>query len=302
MEIEPVHVDHSIPGAYGFIVHTSAGAIIYTGDLRTHGTKPEMTKDFIEKAAEAKPVAMLCEGTRIGDKERGLSESEVFEKVKQLASKTTRLVIANYPPKDIDRFNTFFKAAQATGRKLAVPFKHAYMLKLLKEQDANLNVPFLNDENLAIYAHKAWWGKHVREDYSYWEQQFLGYPNMVTCEDIKKNQGRFIFFCDYFDLKELIDIKPDSGSVYVYSLSEPHDEEQEFDFARMQNWLRHFSLPIFQAHASGHASQREIAGMVNSIKPKIIIPVHTALPEMFPKLFPDFKIAIPEYAKRIAIE
>ena len=50
LEIEPVHVDHSVPGAYGFIIHTSNGAVVYTGDFRAHGTKPEMTSDFVERA------------------------------------------------------------------------------------------------------------------------------------------------------------------------------------------------------------------------------------------------------------
>jgi len=48
LEIEPIHVDHSIPGAYAFIIYTSEGPIAYTGDIRLHGTRPEMTRDFIE--------------------------------------------------------------------------------------------------------------------------------------------------------------------------------------------------------------------------------------------------------------
>jgi mRNA degradation ribonuclease J1/J2 len=65
IEIEPVHVDHSVPCAYGFVIHTSEGAIVYTGDFRLHGTKPEMTRDFVRVAAESKPIAMLCEGTNM---------------------------------------------------------------------------------------------------------------------------------------------------------------------------------------------------------------------------------------------
>jgi len=62
LEVEPIHVDHSIPGAYGFIIHTSAGAVVYTGDVRAHGPKHEMTLEFLEAAKRAEPVAMSLRG------------------------------------------------------------------------------------------------------------------------------------------------------------------------------------------------------------------------------------------------
>lgn len=65
--MHPIHVDHSIPGAYGFIIYTSAGPVVYTGDIRLHGARPEMTQEFVSEAKAAKPVALICEGTRITD-------------------------------------------------------------------------------------------------------------------------------------------------------------------------------------------------------------------------------------------
>lgn len=63
MEIEPIHVEHLVLGAYGFIIHTSEGPVVYTGDIILHGSKPEMTSEFIEKAKKSKPVALITEGT-----------------------------------------------------------------------------------------------------------------------------------------------------------------------------------------------------------------------------------------------
>ena len=75
LEIHPIHVDHSIPGAYGFIIHTSSGAVVYTGDIRLHGARPEMTREFVQEAKASKPVAMICEGTRIADEFHEESEA-----------------------------------------------------------------------------------------------------------------------------------------------------------------------------------------------------------------------------------
>jgi ribonuclease J len=65
VEVEPIHIDHTIPGAYGFIVYCSDATIAYTGDLRLHETKPELTRDFAEAAAKARPDVLITERTNI---------------------------------------------------------------------------------------------------------------------------------------------------------------------------------------------------------------------------------------------
>ncbi|MEM4316462.1 MAG: hypothetical protein QXQ68_00185 [Candidatus Nitrosocaldaceae archaeon] len=39
----------------------------------------------------------------------------------------------------------------------------------------------------------------------------------------------------------MIDIKPSNGSCYIYSSSEPFNEESEIEFNRFINWLDHFT-------------------------------------------------------------
>jgi ribonuclease J len=63
LEVEPLHVDHSVPGAYGFIIYTSEGPIGYTGDIRLHGTRSDMSREFIEKAKKEKLIALIPEET-----------------------------------------------------------------------------------------------------------------------------------------------------------------------------------------------------------------------------------------------
>src|SRR5206468_8894718 len=65
VEVEPIYVDHSLPGVCGFIFHTSKGSIGYTGDIRFHGRRESTTKDFVEKCGRSDIDILLCEGTRI---------------------------------------------------------------------------------------------------------------------------------------------------------------------------------------------------------------------------------------------
>jgi len=305
--VEAIPVNHSIPGASGFLIYTPQGVVAYTGDIRFHGYDSQLSRNFIMRVAEAKPVALICEGTRL-DETEGDSEQYVKEKVAEVVRKTKNLVIANYPWKDIERLRSFFEVARATGRKLALNLKQAYLLKQLEGTDTG--APLLNDKNIAIYVDRKNWGLITRpdfpgsvvaRDYKTWEQEFINYPNRVTCDDIHRNQSDYIMRIDFFDLTDLVDIRPDEGSCYIRAVTEPFDEEGRIELERVANWLKHFGLyPYTQIHASGHASGPEINALVREISPKVLFPVHTEHPELFvlPK---GTEIIIPEVGKEYQI-
>jgi len=280
IDIEPIHVDHSIPGAYGFIIHTPDGSLAYTGDIRLHGPKGFMTREFIEKARDEKLEMLLCEGTKINEKEKGLSEEQVYRKVKDIINETKNLVFVNFPLKDVDRLNSFFNACKDCDRELAIPTKLAYLLKEL-ENDKNLQIPRLKD--LKIYFHKTGWGSYSTDDYNSWEKQFFDYE-YVTGDEVSKKQNKYVVFMDFYDLKELINIKPKDDSTYIFSTSEPHDEEQLIDFKRMNNWIKHFGLNFHAVHASGHVNAEEIKKIVKEIDARKVVPIHTEHPSIFKKI------------------
>ena len=118
LEIEPIHVDHSVPGAYGFVIHTSNGAVVYTGDW-VHGTKREMTLDFAAKAKEAKPVALVTEATNMTGASVS-SEREVENKLHDIVGQASGIVLAEFAYAGVDRLNSFFRAAKKSGQCLAV--------------------------------------------------------------------------------------------------------------------------------------------------------------------------------------
>src|SRR5438128_1370748 len=153
LEIEPIHVDHSIPGNYGFIIHTTEGAVVYTSDVRMHGTKPEMTRDFVERAKDSEPIALVSEGTRINLGKTGESEGKVLGTCSNLVENSDKLVIADFSFKDVDRLRTFYSIAKKTGRKFAVTLGDAFLLKYLAK-DPKLQIPPPDDDHIVIIVPK----------------------------------------------------------------------------------------------------------------------------------------------------
>ena len=135
-------------------------------------------------------------------------------------------------------------------------------------------------------------------DYKNWEKEFILEENVVNYCDLSEEPEKYVFRCDFFELKELIDIKPEKA-VYIKSVTEPFDEEMEFDENRVNNWLKHFNLcPVHRMHVSGHASGPELLNMIRDINPEKLYPVHTVNKELFKVLEDDgIEVVYPKLSK-----
>jgi ribonuclease J len=278
--VEPIHVDHSIPAAYGFSIYTSNATLVYTGDLRLHGPRRDLTEDFIAKACDVKPDALICEGTRMAFKEKrsNLSETQVQERSNRIITSTDKIVFVARYSRDLDRFRTFYRAAIKNGRKIVITPKSAYLLnKLALDEHLSLPNP-LKDESISVYYKRKKTGKYDDADYLPWERAFM--DRIVTSDSVHKNQRHYVMDLDFHQLAELIDIKPQTGSHFIRSMSEPFSEE-DIEDAVLHNWLDHFGLEFHQLHASGHLNRRQIRGLVSRIGASKVFPVHTENAKLF---------------------
>jgi len=289
LEIKSFNVDHSVPGAMAFLIHTSDKSIVYTGDLRLLGVHGELTKKFIDEVAKDHVDILICEGTRI-DEAESYSENYVAENSNRIVSKCSQLVVADFSYKDLYRFLTFYKIAEDNDRKIAITKRHAYLLNELLKVPGIRDVPRVDDERILVYIDRKKTGLYAGSDYAQWEKDFLGKSNAVTADWIHNNQDKVIICLTFFDINELIDIAPNTGSIYIHSSSEPHNEEQIIDEKRLNCWLDFFKLKRYHFHASGHASGTEIQKIIEKINPKELIPIHTEKPELFLNMHGNVKI------------
>ncbi len=296
LEVEPIHVDHSVPGAYGFVIHTSGGAIVYTGDLRRHGPHGEMTDDFLEAAIAARPSALVTEGTRMAPKEtrKDFTEQEVQQQSSEvIANAGEHLVTATFYPRDIDRMRTMYQAATESGREFITSSRTAFLLQAL-ERDAGLHFPRVFRD----YGAKAYFRDLARQ--SKWETQLqdaLG-DRAVDAAFVRDHQAETVLQLDFSHMTELVDVDPAPGGEFIHSKSEPF-EEDDLEDKVLHHWLARFGLRHRQLHASGHLSRSELETMVREVNADQVIPVHTEHPELFTGL--AGKVTLPQPGRPIPV-
>jgi ribonuclease J len=316
-------LDHSVFGATGFALETSAGWIAYTGDLRFHGHRSDDSQRFVEALQALRPRVLLCEGTHVDSPEQPVTEKEVHQNCLNAVRKAEgKLVIADFAPRNVERLLTFLDIARQTGRRLLIQPKDAYLLTAMRLADP-ASVPDLKVEPfLALYddpkGREDKWEKVTREFYR---------SQLVGPDEVQRHPGEYILAFSLWDMPDLLDIEhlmgEAPGGVYVYSNSKAYDEEQKVDLVRLWNWIGHFGMepvglqPVARDaagrvtevdvtpgyHASGHASGPELLRLVKEARPEILIPIHTENPTWWVEGLKGtgIRVEIPDLARPIPV-
>ncbi len=184
MRVECIPVDHDVPGACGYLVHTGSGTLAYTGDIRFHGRHPERSWAFAERAAGCD--VLVTEATTLsfpaGD-EPVRTEDDVLRSFLDVLSAAQGLVLLQMYPRDVERVTEFVDAARAAGRTIVWPDATARLLR----------------------------GLGVAVD-------------TVTLEDIRAKPAAFAVQVDVADLPSLLDLPLSGGETLVHANGEPLGE------------------------------------------------------------------------------
>ena len=106
----------------------------------------------------------------------------------------------------------------------------------------------------------------------------------MTCEELRRFPKRYLVNLDFYNFTELVDIRPEPGSHFIYSMSEPFTDE-DLEEKVLHNWLEHFGLKYHQLHASGHMSRGDLKAALEAIRPSMVFPVHTEGANRFKEIY-----------------
>ncbi len=297
LKVIPVHVDHSIPAAYGFIIKTSKCNIVYTGDFRMHGPLSSMTQDFLKEISKYcldKVNILICEGTHI---HRGAIESEnnVEKNIEHLFIENPYdFFLVKYGRLDWDRFRTFSLIAKKYGWKFIITEKDAYFYYLMNKDkiyESMKNPNIIDDDHILILSRgnaRYRWQEKIRQALHKEKKRF----RFIKYDEIKALKRQFFFYITSVPKDIIQRINPNLRGAFISSSIDPYTEEYIDNNRTLTHYFRQHGIPSYRVHASGHAMPHHLINFINSVNPKYLIPVHTEHPHFFKTFFKNSEIDV----------
>ena len=259
-EIEFIHVNHAIPGAFALAIKTPVGMVVHTGDYKIDLTPIYDEKFDFHTFAELGKQGVLLYMSDSTNAERGgysLSERVVGETLEKLfiENKDRRIVVAAFAS-NVDRMQEVINLAEKYKRHVVLTGRSMVNVTDVATQIGEMKI---NKDNLI----------EVEKMKNYKDSELLilstgsqGEPHSALS---RMASGEF----------KGIEIG-DNDTVIFSSSPIPGNEKSVNNIINKLIMLgaKVIYSQLEQVHASGHACKEEMKLMLNLVRPKFFIPVH----------------------------
>ena len=268
--ITPYWADHSAFDAYSFLVEAHGKSIFYSGDFRSHGRKAKAFEWFI-KNAPLNVDYLLLEGTTIGRESKTFkTEAKIEDELTEVFKQPGKINLVFASGQNIDRIVSVYRACIRTNKVLVMD---VYVATILKELSRFAKIPhpsqaFENVKVMFTYFTGKRLADHGNEKFLY---QFKKYK--ITKDEIAKQADKIVMLIRPSMQKDLENIDGIDGGNLIYSMWEGYLSKP--DTNKFIDYLTNRKFTIYKIHTSGHADTETLKKMVEAIKPKNIVPIHT---------------------------
>jgi ribonuclease J len=272
-DVMAVPVLHSAYPANAYIYFGSDETILYTGDLRIDAAS-EICKDlyektllsYIEENKDLKINKLIIEGTNLGRLLTPIKSDETHGILERLFEPDKPAIVALH---ELDIESLLLISSIATSHEKDLVVASSRLTKII--ETGILNVPKINRRLRKIKVLE----EEVKRSTSF---------GKTSLSEIKENLSKHCIITDMRTLDEMLrKFEPLSQSMMtapvVLMISEPSDEEAIIDEERLINWLSLYGLQPYNVRISGHYHPYELKTIIQTIKPKETILIHTYHPE-----------------------
>ncbi|TGJ77922.1 ribonuclease J 1 [Caproiciproducens galactitolivorans] len=260
LNVEFIHVNHSIPDSVGLAIHSPAGTVIHTGDFKIDCTPAQGEMIDLSRFAQLGQegvLALLADSTNAERPGYTMTESKVNDSFERLfkRAENSRIIIATFAS-NISRVQQIINCAVKYGRKVALSGRSMINVMGIGVEMGYLDVPdgVLIDLDLINRYPKE---KVVLVTTGSQGEPMSALTRMAFADHRKVEVGPGDFI--------IISARPIPGN--EKTVGTVIDE-------LMKRGCEVVYESMYEVHVSGHACQEELKLMQGITKPKYVIPVH----------------------------
>jgi len=280
ISITPYWADHSAFDAYSFLVEANGKSIFYSGDFRNHGRKANAFKWFTHNVPQNVDY-LLLEGTTVGRESIPFkTETEIENELTEVFKQQGKINLIYTSGQNIDRIVSIYRACIKTGKILVVDI---YVATILKELSRFAKIPYPSKafKNLKV-VFPYFTSRRLKNEGN--EKILYQFKNFkITKEEIGEQADKIAMIVRTSMQKDLERINDIDGGNLIYSMWEGY--LQKSSTKAFIDYLTNRQFAICKIHTSGHADTDTLKQMVEAIKPKKIVPIHTFSGSKYQKVF-----------------
>ena len=282
ISITPYWADHSAFDAYSFLVEANGKSLFYSGDFRSHGRKAKAFYWFTHNAPQNVDY-LLLEGTTISrDNKPFKTEPEIENELIEVFKQQGKINLIYTSGQNIDRLTSIYRACKRTGKIFVVD---VYVAKVLKELSKYAGIPYPSEdfENLKVMFPFFTSRRLKNEGNEKILYEFKKFK--ITKEEISNQSEKIVMTVRPSMQKDLEKIDGIEGGNFIYSMWEGY--LQKSDTKKFVEYLTNRKFTLHKIHTSGHADTKTLKKMVEAIKPKNIVPIHTFEGDKYKDIFSE---------------
>jgi ribonuclease J len=272
-KVTAIPVSHSCFPAYSFLYTGSEATIFYSGDLRLEPLttlSPRLDETLSDLGVDRVDVALL-EGTNFNAEYTPIT-APMFKDYLSLLLRQYDLVSISIDPLDLEALITLLDLSLLMGRNLVMGSDR--LLWAIEEIE---RVRPEARNNL-----------YVAEEL----ETPTPLPHISLLQEVFKNPENYLLVIEptgllhiFRKLKIWGATSTLTGSVVVLLDPEPRESIKEVEEGALKTWLRSFGIQTLRIRLSGHYLPHQFNSLIEILKTKDIIPLHTEETLLMTKLF-----------------